>query len=115
MVKVVPARSALETRLFIGRCLVGRASVCLLPIRNAALAGNFHQARKDFWRRIFVRRARHKRGGGQQQVSLAAAADAAIGKASDLLALDDALKALSEFDSQLSRIIELRFFWRADH
>jgi RNA polymerase sigma factor (TIGR02999 family) len=55
-------------------------------------------------------RLRHKRGGGQQQVSLAAAADVAIGKASDLLALDDALKALSELDPQQSRIIELRFF-----
>jgi RNA polymerase sigma factor (TIGR02999 family) len=55
-------------------------------------------------------RLRHKRGGGQQQVSLAAAADVAIGKASDLLALDDALNALAELDPQQSRIIELRFF-----
>jgi len=55
-------------------------------------------------------RLRRKRGGGQQQVSLAAAADVAVGKASDVLALNDALNALAELDPRQSRIIELRFF-----
>jgi len=34
----------------------------------------------------------------------------AYGKQPDLIALDDALNALAEFDERKSRIVELRFF-----
>ncbi|MGE0128008.1 MAG: sigma-70 family RNA polymerase sigma factor [Blastocatellales bacterium] len=57
-----------------------------------------------------VARGRLKRGGEQFQVSLTAAADVADTQAADVLALDEALKTLAEFDPQKSRIIELRFF-----
>jgi RNA polymerase sigma factor (TIGR02999 family) len=51
-----------------------------------------------------------KRGGAQQQVSLSAAADVVAGRAVEILALDEALKTLAEFDLRQSQIVELRFF-----
>ena len=50
-----------------------------------------------------------KRGGDQQQISLAAAENQQE-KGTDLLALNDALETLAEVDPQSSRIVELRFF-----
>jgi RNA polymerase sigma factor (TIGR02999 family) len=65
-------------------------------------------------RRILVdhARAHHyaKRGGDAQKVSLDEAANLAQARASDLIALDDALTALTELDPQQGRIVELRFF-----
>lgn len=55
-------------------------------------------------------RLRLKRGGDQQQVSLAEAEELAEGKSADLLALDDALQAMAAVDQQQSRIVELRYF-----
>lgn len=55
-------------------------------------------------------RQRLKRGGGQQQISLAFADEAANEQAADLLALNEALETLAEVDPQKSRIVELRFF-----
>jgi len=55
-------------------------------------------------------RTRLKRGGDQVRVSLAEAAETPVGKAADLIALDDALNTLAALDPQQSRIIELRFF-----
>ncbi|MGE0131078.1 MAG: ECF-type sigma factor [Blastocatellales bacterium] len=56
------------------------------------------------------RRRRLKRGGNDIQVSLSEADLAPSGKQPDLIALDDALNALAEFDERKSRIIEMRFF-----
>jgi RNA polymerase sigma factor (TIGR02999 family) len=55
-------------------------------------------------------RQRLKRGGDMQQISLTAAAEIAQDQSVDLLALDEALNALTEVDPQSSRIVELRFF-----
>jgi RNA polymerase sigma factor (TIGR02999 family) len=52
---------------------------------------------------------RKKRGGDAVQVSLSAAAEIE-GRASELIALDEALHALAEVDLQKTQIIELRFF-----
>lgn len=64
-------------------------------------------------RRILVDLARarqsQKRGGRAIQVSLSDALSVPD-KAEDLLALDDALSALAEFDERRSRVVELRFF-----
>lgn len=64
-------------------------------------------------RRILVDLARarqsQKRGGRAIQVSLTDALSV-VDKAGDLLALDDALSALAEFDERRSRVVELRFF-----
>jgi RNA polymerase sigma factor (TIGR02999 family) len=56
-------------------------------------------------------RAQHnlKRGGNQLRVSLAEAAEIS-GQATDLIALDEALKTLEALDEQQSRLVELRYF-----
>jgi len=54
-------------------------------------------------------RQRLKRGGNAHQISLTAAEGEQVQNA-DLLALNDALEALSEVDPQRSQIVELRFF-----
>ena len=54
--------------------------------------------------------ARDKRGGGALHVSLDEAAVLAGGRASDFLALDEALRALEAVDPQKGRIVELRYF-----
>lgn len=65
-------------------------------------------------RKILVGEARHrhrlKRGGNDFRVSLSEVDLTPPGKQTDLIALDDALDSLAEFDERKSRIIELRFF-----
>lgn len=53
-----------------------------------------------------------KRGGHQERLSLSVAADVAPqgGAQLDLLALDEALRRLSQINARRSRVIELRFF-----
>lgn len=51
-----------------------------------------------------------KRGGAAQRLSLSAADQLAPESAVDLVALDEALKALETLDARQSRIVELRFF-----
>jgi len=54
--------------------------------------------------------ARQKRGGEAQRVSLDATAIMSKEGVVDLLAIDEALSKLAEFDSQKSRIVEMKFF-----
>ncbi len=65
-------------------------------------------------RRILVNHAvakqTEKRGGEIQKLSLDDAVSFAQEREVDLIALDDALKALETLDPQQSRIVELRFF-----
>jgi RNA polymerase sigma-70 factor (ECF subfamily) len=65
-------------------------------------------------RRVLVdharRRNRDKRGGHQERVTLAEAADLALEKGADLEALDDALASLRAIDPLKATIVELRFF-----
>jgi RNA polymerase sigma factor (TIGR02999 family) len=65
-------------------------------------------------RRILVDYARAqnyaKRGGGLPQVSLDDAPELAAERAPDLVALDDALNALSRIDERKGQVIEMRFF-----
>ena len=56
------------------------------------------------------RRGAHKRGGGAVAVADAAAEPALAGPDIDVLALDEALTRLAEFDAPLARLVELRFF-----
>ena len=55
-------------------------------------------------------RARDKRGGEAVHISLAGAGLVAAERSADLLALDEALKALEGVDAQKGRIVELRYF-----
>src|SRR5262249_20501219 len=56
------------------------------------------------------RRARAKRGGGAEQVTLDDAMLVSQDKAGELLALDEALQKLEQFDKRKSQIAVLRFF-----
>jgi len=54
--------------------------------------------------------ARDKRGGGAPHVSLDEAAVMSGESASELIALDEALRALEEVDPRKGRVVELRYF-----
>ncbi|HVQ36637.1 MAG TPA: sigma-70 family RNA polymerase sigma factor [Pyrinomonadaceae bacterium] len=68
----------------------------------------------EMMRRILVDYARSrgyaKRGGKARQVTLDEAAIVSRERAADVVALDEALTGLAEFDMRKSRIVELRFF-----
>ena len=65
-------------------------------------------------RRILVDWARaresQKRGGTPQQVTLDEGLIVSRGRGEDLVALDEALKALAEVDPRKSEVVEMRFF-----
>ena len=65
-------------------------------------------------RRILVDYARSrryaKRGGGASVVLIEEAATVSVERATDLVAVDDALTRLSEIDPRKGRVVELRFF-----
>ena len=65
-------------------------------------------------RRILTDQARarqsHKRGGGAQPISLDAAPIVSTRPQPEVLAIDEALKALAKVDSRKSQVVELRFF-----
>jgi len=56
------------------------------------------------------RRDADKRGGGATMVSLSHASPAARAIAVDILALEEALEALTALDERLCRVVELKFF-----
>ena len=55
-------------------------------------------------------RGRQKRGGGARQVSLDEAMIIDEGLDEDLVALDEALGALGQFDARKAQVVEMRFF-----
>jgi RNA polymerase sigma-70 factor, ECF subfamily len=64
-------------------------------------------------RRILVEHARRrnlKRGGGIRHVSLDEVAVAGGARSVDLVALDDAMKALAQVDPRKEQVVEMRFF-----
>lgn len=75
---------------------------------------HFFAVAATLMRRILLDRARRrtaaKRGGKVQLVDLGQRLDAGQAKARELIALDDALKALAEVDPRKARVVELRFF-----
>ncbi|MBS1793733.1 MAG: sigma-70 family RNA polymerase sigma factor [Acidobacteria bacterium] len=79
--------------------------------RNRA---HFFSIAAEMMRRILVnyavRRSAQKRGDGAARLSLEEAAGLSGEKDLDLVALDDALKRLAEYDETQARIVELRFF-----
>ena len=75
---------------------------------------HFFAASAQSMRRILVDMARawrrQRRGGGAERLSLEEELIFSPQRASELVALDDALRELERFDSQKSRVVELRFF-----
>src|ERR1700681_1742507 len=65
-------------------------------------------------RRILIDHSRSqyakKRDGGIERVFLEEASSVSKGKAADVIALDEALTRLAEFDPQQAQLVELRFF-----
>jgi RNA polymerase sigma factor (TIGR02999 family) len=64
-------------------------------------------------RRILVEHARRhnlRRGGGVQHVPLEEAAVVGGRRSADLVALDDAMKALAQLDPRKVQVVEMRFF-----
>ena len=76
--------------------------------------GHFFAIAAQMMRRILVdyarRRQNQKRGGDARRVDLDEGMFVPDERATDLIALDDALKRLAEFDPRRSQIVELRFF-----
>ncbi len=104
-----------------GHTLQATALVNEAYLRLAGQGGFEWQSRAHFFavcaqvmRHILIDHARahtrDKRGGGAAHVSLDEAAVAAGERASELLALDEALRALEAVDAQKGRIVELRYF-----
>ena len=75
---------------------------------------HFFAVSAQLMRRVLIDFARsrnfQKRGGGGRQVSLAEAILVPHEKGRDLIALDEALKALAAIDKRKSEVVELRFF-----
>ena len=76
--------------------------------------GHFFAAAAEAMRRILVEHARRrrslKRGGDRQRVDLEELDVAAPERDDDLIALDEALSALSAADPQAAKLVKLRYF-----
>lgn len=96
--------------------LVNEAYLKLIDSRkvNWQNRAHFFAISAQLMRRILVDFARsrgyQKRGGGAQAVTLDEGLLGSQERGRNLLALDDALKALSEVDPRKSKVVELRFF-----
>lgn len=96
--------------------LVNEAYLRLVNVRNVQWQdrAHFFAISARLIRQILVDRARRrgyqKRGGGRKHVELEESAVIDPGRDGELLALDEALAALAEFDERKSRVVELRFF-----
>ncbi len=106
-----PADHSLQTTALINEAYIRLADLGHLEWQDRA---HFFAIAASLMRRILVDRARSraylKRGGGMQKVSFDEALAIAPQPAMDLVRLDDALKALAEFDTRKAKVVELRFF-----
>jgi RNA polymerase sigma factor (TIGR02999 family) len=96
--------------------LVHEAYIRLVDWKNVSWQNRAHffALAAQVMRRILVDHAREKhaakRGGNLTKLSLDEAVSFPQQREVDLLALDEALKELAQFDETQSRIVELRFF-----
>ena len=96
--------------------LVNEAYLRLIDARRVQWQNRAHffAMAASLMRRVLVDAARkrnfQKRGGGAMQVSLNEALPLGNQRGADLVALDDALQMLAEFDPRKCRVVELRFF-----
>jgi RNA polymerase sigma-70 factor, ECF subfamily len=96
--------------------LVHEAYLELVDITNVDWQhrAHFFAVSAQIMRNILIDRARKrvtaKRGGSAERVNLDELPDVGGGRAGELIALDDALKALAKMDARKARVIELRFF-----
>lgn len=96
--------------------VINEAYLRLVEQRNVHWANRAHffGIAAEIMRRILIDHARRyqylKRGGGAQRISLDEVAVVAKERASELLALDEALDRLATIDPRRARVVELRFF-----
>jgi RNA polymerase sigma factor (TIGR02999 family) len=96
--------------------LVNEAYLRLIDWQNVEWQNRAHffGLAAQLMRRVLVdfarARQREKRGGAALRVSLSDAANVAVERSADLVALDDALTALEQLEPRQSRVVELRFF-----
>ena len=96
--------------------LVNEAYLRLINVEQVRWQNRAHffAVSAQLMRRILVDFARSrnylKRGGGAQKVTLDEALVVSQEPGQDLVALDDALKALAATDARKARVVELRFF-----
>jgi RNA polymerase sigma factor (TIGR02999 family) len=96
--------------------LVHEAYLKLIDVSNVDWQhrAHFFAVSAQVMRHILLDRARRrvaaKRGGAAARVNLDEVADIGSGQARELIALDDALNALTKVDPRKARVIEMRFF-----
>jgi RNA polymerase sigma factor (TIGR02999 family) len=96
--------------------LVHEAYIKLIDQRSVSWQNRAHffALSAQFMRRILLNHARDKscakRGGGSPHLSLDGLCLFTPEKTAELLALDEALERLAEFDKTKSRIVEMRYF-----
>ena len=96
--------------------LVHEAFLALIDVKNVDWQdrAHFFAVSAKIMRNILLQRARRslavKRGGNAERVNLDELPDIGLGRARELVVLDDALDALAEVDPRKARVIELRFF-----
>lgn len=96
--------------------LVNEAFIRLVDLRRIEWRdrAHFFTMASQIMRRILIDHARsrryQKRGGGEKVFSLNDSAMAVADRASELIALDDALAALEKHDARKARVIEMKFF-----
>jgi RNA polymerase sigma factor (TIGR02999 family) len=96
--------------------LVHEAYIRLIDWENVSWQNRAHffALAAQVMRHILVDHARQKRaqkrGGGMTKLSLEEAVSFAQQREVDVVALDDALEELAQFDAAQSKIVELRFF-----
>ncbi len=96
--------------------LVNEAYLKLVGHKDSLMENRLHffAIAAKVMRQILIDHARsrqfEKRGGKAVKISLDEAVILSDERASDLIALDEALKSLAAFDARKSRVVELRFF-----
>jgi RNA polymerase sigma-70 factor, ECF subfamily len=96
--------------------LVHEAYLRLVDVENMRWEdrAHFFAVSAQMMRRILVDAARArgctKRGGNVQHLNLNESIDGMPDRGDDLVALDEALDALAQFDARKARVVEMRFF-----
>jgi RNA polymerase sigma factor (TIGR02999 family) len=101
---------SLQTTALVNEAYVRLVDYKRMQWQNRA---HFFAVSAQLMRRILVEHARRhnlKRGGGVVHVSLDDAAMVGGNKATDLVALDDALNTLARLDPRKVQVVEMRFF-----
>jgi RNA polymerase sigma factor (TIGR02999 family) len=110
-----PPGHALQATALVHEVYLRLVDVDRLTLKNRT---HFFAVAAKLMRQILVDHARRqhaeKRGGGITMVSVDDVSPAAQPRSVDVLALDQALEALSELDARQSSVVELRFFGGLD-